>query len=154
MITIRQVKVSEASQLQALNNEVFIDNAKYDPDIIPEWAYSESGKKYFQDLVNDPTSICFVAENERGTLVGYIAGSPKPFSYRQSKYFELDNMGVIPEYRSQGIGENLIQELLNWTKEQGFQKVFVSSYFNNEKAIRFYQKCGFEPIDISLERSV
>ena len=151
---IRQVYKNEWSDLQVLNNEVFIDNAKYDPDIIEDWAFSEAGKKYFQELVADETSICFVAENDSGKLVGYIAGSPKPFSYRKSKYFEVDNMGVIPEYRSQGVGAALMEECKKWAKENGYQRLYVVSYFKNDKAINFYKKCGFEKIDTSLEMDI
>jgi len=148
---IRKINKNEWSDLQVLNNEVFIDNAKYDSDIIIDWAMSEVGKKYFQELVNDTESVCFVVENDLGKLVGYIAGSPKPCSYRKSKYFEIDNMGVIPEYRSQGIGAKLMEECKGWAKENGYHKLFVTSYFANNKAITFYKKTGFEEIDLSLE---
>lgn len=151
---IRKVNKNEWSDLQILNNEVFVDNAKYDPDIIEDWAFSEAGKKYFQELVNDNKSICFVAENESGKLVGYIAASPKPFSYRKSKYLEVDNMGVIPEYRSQGVGAKLMEECKDWAKENGYHRMFVVSYFKNNKAVNFYKKCGFEEIDISLEMNI
>jgi ribosomal protein S18 acetylase RimI-like enzyme len=154
MIKIRPVTPSEWPHLQDLNNEVFIDNAQYDPDIIVDWALSEKGKKYFQEVSFDSTYICLVAENEDGKLVGYIAGAPKDYSYRKSKYIELGDMGVIPEYRSQGIGANLVQEFLKSAREKGYQKAVVSSYSGNEKGVRFYKKCGFEPIDISLERSL
>lgn len=90
---IRKVKADEWSNLQVLNNEVFVDNAKYDSDLIEEWALSEAGKTYFQELVTDTQSVCFVAEDELGKLIGYLAASPKPISYRKSKYLEIDNMG-------------------------------------------------------------
>lgn len=148
---IRKATKEEWSDLQVLNNEVFVDNAKYDPDIIEDWAFSDAGKKYFQDLVNDDESICFVAQNQSGKLVGYIAASPKPFSYRKSKYLEVDNMGVVPKYRSQGIGAKLMTECKNWARKNGYQKLYVNSYFRNKRAIAFYKNCGFGEIDTSLE---
>ena len=151
---IRKAKTDEWSNLQDLNNEVFIDNAKYDPDIIKDWAHSEAGEKYFKELVNDQKSLCIVAETDSGELVGYLAASPKPFGYRKSKYIEVDNMGVIPEYRSKGLGKELMDKAVEWAKENGFQKVYVCSYFENDKAIKFYEKCGYKKIDVSLEREI
>lgn len=151
---IRKVRSDEWAALQFLNNEVFIDNAKYDPDIIENWAFSDAGKKYFQELVNDEASVCLVAENEAGKLVGYIAASPKPFSYRKSKYLEVDNMGVVPEYRSQGVGAKLMDACKSWAKDHGYQRLFVVSYFKNSKAVAFYKKCGFGEIDTSLEMTI
>jgi GNAT superfamily N-acetyltransferase len=152
-MNIRKVRSNEWSNLQELNNEVFIDNAKYDPDIVIDWAHSDMGKQYFQELVNDVKSVCFVAE-DKGRLVGYIAAAPKDISYRKSRYLEIDNMGVIPIYRSKGVGSLLMAEAKKWARENNYQKLFVNSYFKNEKAIRFYQKCGFSPIDLSLEMNL
>lgn len=150
-VKIRKAKTDEWSALQTLNNEVFVDNAKYDPDLVVDWAYSDLGKKYFQKLVNDQESVCFVAEDSSRKLVGYIAASPKYFSYRKSRYVEVDNMGVIPSFRSQGIGQMLMEECKKWAKANNFQKLYVNSYSQNEKAIAFYQRCGFQKIDVSLE---
>lgn len=151
---IRKAKKDEWSKLQDLNNEVFIDNAKYDPDLVKDWAYSEQGEEYFKDLVNDPKGLCLVAENDSGQLVGYLAASPKPIEYRKSKYFEVDNMGVIPEYRSQGVGKKLMDKSMEWGKENGFQKVYVCSYSGNVGAIKFYENCGCNKIDVSLEKEI
>lgn len=148
---IRKVKTDEWSDLQRLNNEVFLDNAQYDSDIIVDWALSEAGKKYFQEVAKSEEGICLIGETDDGELVGYLAASPKPFDYRKSKYLEVDNMGVMPKYRSQGIGKQLIEACKSWARDNGFQKVFVTSYFHNQKAVSFYKSCGFDEIDVSLE---
>lgn len=153
MVNIRFARKDEIEDLQNLNDEVFIDNHKYDSDLDMNWAKSEKGKKYFTELLNNPTSCCLIAE-EHGQKVGYIAAALKPISYRKSKYIEIENMGVIPEYRSKGIGTKLIEECLKWAKSKGFQKAYVNSYFGNTRAILFYKRSGFSEIDISLEKSI
>lgn len=150
-MTIRTAQPQEWAELQKLNNEVFVDNASYDPDLVLDWAYSEAGEAYFKELVTDETSLCYVAEDDTGALVGYIAASPKPISYRKSKYLEIDNMGVIPSHRSLGIGKMLMDACKEWARKHGYQKLYVNSYAANQKAIHFYKKFGFEVIDISLE---
>lgn len=151
---IRKVRQDEWPALQILNNAVFVDNIQYDPDLVADWAFSDAGKKYFQELVVDPESVCFVAEDESGSLVGYLAASARNFSYRKSKYLEVDNMGVLPEYRSQGIGVQLMSACKEWAENNGYDKIFVNSYSKNAKAIAFYKKCGFAEIDVSLEMDV
>ncbi len=153
MLKIRSAKITEVQYLQDLNDEVFIDNAKYDPDLKLDWAQSELGKKYFTELVSDPEQICLIAEDD-GKPVGYIAASTKEFSYRLSRYLEIDNMGVIPQYRSKGVGSLLMKKLMEVAKKRGYQKIFVNSYFANTKAIAFYKKNGFGEIDVSLERKI
>lgn len=150
---IRPARKNEVSQLQKLNDEVFTDNQKYDPDLILDWAQSDKGKKYFTDLLNDPKNYCLVAEVDH-KLIGYIAASPKIIDYRKSKYLEIENMGVSPAYRGQGIGSLLIKKCLAWTKSRGFQKIYVNAYFANLKGIAFYRKNGFSEIDLCLERKI
>jgi len=118
-----------------------------------DWSQSIEGKKYFTNLVNNPNACCLVAE-EKIKLIGYIAATYKEFDYRKRKYIEINNMGVMPTFRSRGIGTLLIKECLKWARSKGFQKIYVNSYFQNHKAINFYKRNGFLEIDLSLERDI
>lgn len=151
MIKIRTARKEEVKDLQNLNDEVFISDQQYDPDLFMDWAQSNKGKEYFTQLLNNQNSCCLIAE-DNGRKVGYIAAVPKDISYRKSKYIEIENMGVTPQRRSKGIGSILIQECLKWAKSKGFQKVYVNAYFNNIKAIKFYKRNGFSEIDLCLEK--
>ena len=153
MINIRPAEKDEVQKLQNLNDEVFVDNHKYDPDLKMDWAQSSVGKNYFTDLLNNPEAICFIAE-EGDIPVGYIAAAPKDIDYRLSKYIEIENMGVSPSHRSKGIGSMLIEKVLELAREKGFQKAYVNAYSDNIKAIDFYEKSGFKKIDVSLERGI
>lgn len=153
MINIRIARKDEVSDLQALNDEVFIDNQKYDQDLDMSWAKSDKGREYFSDLLNNEDTICLIAEEDE-RKVGYIAAAPKVISYRKSKYIEVENMGVILEYRSRGIGKLLMEKCLELAKAKGFQRAYVNAYFNNEKAVKFYKNNGFSEIDLSLERDI
>ena len=153
MITIRTCRADEVEILQLLNDEVFIDNAKYDTDLDLTWAKGEKGKKYFMELLSNKQAFAIIAENESKSI-GYLAASQKHIDYRNSKYLEIENMGVVPEYRSQGVGKMLMEECFKWAKEQGYKKVFVNTYIANEKALQFYKNNGFDVIDISLEKTL
>lgn len=153
MINIRETQKDEVEVLQNLNDEVFIDNQKYDPDLEMSWAVGEKGREYFTNLLNDPKSYCLIAEEE-GKPVGYIALGSKKFDYRKSKYIEIQNMGVILKYRSKGIGAELIKKGLDWARSKGYDKAFVNSYFKNTNAIKFYKRSGFSEIDLSLEKNI
>lgn len=104
---IRPGRADEVHVFQDLNQEVFIDNYQYDNDLDLNWALSEKGKQYFHKLLSNPKACCLIAE-ENGKPIGYIVAAPKEVSYVKSKYFEIGNIGVIPEHRSKGIGKKLM----------------------------------------------
>ena len=153
MITLREAQEDDLQKLQYLDDEVFIDNQKYDNDLDMDWAKSERGRQYFSDLLKDPNSYCLLAQ-DNGKPIGYLVCLPKNVNYRKNKCVEIGNMGISPKYRSQGIGSMLIKKTLEWAKSEGYQKMYVSSYFDNQKAIMFYKKNGFLEIDLGLEQDL
>jgi ribosomal protein S18 acetylase RimI-like enzyme len=150
VINIRQAQKDEVEKLQFLDDELFIHDQEFDPDLNMNWAKSEKGKAYFSKLLNNPESYCLIAENN-DKAVGYLVASVKNVSYRKSRCAEIKNIEVSPDYRSQGIGSKLIQKCLEWAKTKGYQKVYVNAYFGNKEAIKFYKKNGFSEIDLGLE---
>lgn len=153
MINLRISNKNDIEILQNLNEELFIDNQKYDSDLRMDWSRSKEGRNYFTKILDDPNSYCVIAE-EDGKPVGYISTHPRKVNYLKSKYLEIDNMGVSPKYRSKGIGSLLIKKCIEWAKAKGYVKLYVNSYFANKKAINFYKKNGLSEIDVSLERDI
>ena len=150
-MNIRPGQAKEVLTFQQLNQAVFVDNYQYDDDLDLNWALSVNGKKYFAERLTNPKACCLLAE-EHGIPIGYIVAAPKEVEYVKSKYFEVENMGVIPEYRSKGIGKQLMNQCLSWAKKEGYQRAYVCAYFHNKKAVQFYKDNGFFDIDISLEK--
>ncbi len=151
MIAIRTCVESDLEILQHLNNEVFIDNTKYDDDLDLYWAKGEKGSKYFSDLLSNKDAYKIIVE-DGGESIGYLVAAQRNIDYRKSRYLEIENMGVVPGYRSKGVGRLLLDECFKWAKENGYQKVFVNTYIANERAIDFYKNNNFSPIDISLKK--
>ncbi len=152
-ISIRQAVPNDWQIIQYLNNEVFVDNHKYDEFLILEYANLPQGEKYFQTICNNSSHYTLIAEAD-GTPVGYISGYEKKFDYRTVKVLEIDNMGVTSAYRSKGIGAKLIKELKAWGRSNKYQTMYVTAYSKNQKAIHFYEQQGFAPIDTSLEMKI
>lgn len=147
---IRRATPRDWKTIQKLNTEVFKDNAQYDKYQDMTWSISSQGAVFYQRQLSDPHVVCMLAEMN-AVPIGYLMAGKKIVEYRSHKTIEILHMGVIPEYRSKGIGKLLIAELKKWAKQKGYTSMFVNAYMKNKMAIRFYEKSGFTPIDISLE---
>ncbi len=53
-----------------------------------------------------------------------------------------------------GVGERLVGEFLAWARERGAERASVTAYADNGCAIRFYERYGFRPRSVSLERRI
>lgn len=139
--------------IQRLNNQVFINDQKNDDDLDTKWPFSKEGVKYYKSLASGKYGQCIIAYDGK-KAVGYAAFAEKDFGYRKSKYVEIENMGVDPNYRSQGIGKKLIDEIEKRAKKNGATKLYVSAYFKNKRAISFYKSLGFYETGLELDKKI
>jgi GNAT superfamily N-acetyltransferase len=59
------------------------------------------------------------------------------------KYLEMDNVIVLPEYRSKGIGKLLSDWCEQKAKENNCKVLMLDAWIDNEKAHRFYEREGY-----------
>lgn len=60
-------------------------------------------------------------------------------------YAELLSIGVLPKYKGLGIGKGLLIEFENRVKENGINKISLTTDFNyNESVINFYKSMKFD----------
>lgn len=82
----------------------------------------------------------FVAEAD-GEWVGMVLGHA-PDGERVT--CDLASMWVSPEARGSGVSRALVEVVLAWAAESGFERVVLSVTEGNEPARRLYASCGFE----------
>jgi putative acetyltransferase len=93
----------------------------------------------FQDLLEK--SILYVFEQE-GKGVGMAKLAPLP--YRNDHILYLGGVAIHPDFAGKGLGEQMILEILALAQKKGFQRVELSTATINERAIRLYEKTGFQ----------
>lgn len=152
-VVIRQAEERDWEHIRDINETSFVANKSFDPYLDMNWVYTEKAKKYFFTAITDPQYHVLIAELD-GRPVGYLILGPKQYDYRIVRMIEVQNMAVLSEYRSKGIGSMLIREAKKWAEQKGFQTLYVNAYIQNHRAVEFYKKMGFEPIDMSLEMTL
>ncbi|WP_172328334.1 GNAT family N-acetyltransferase [Mangrovicoccus sp. HB161399] len=60
---------------------------------------------------------------------------------------------VHPEARGHGVGRMLLRRLIDHAREQGFERVILSTHAEQEAACRLYSKAGFTCIDSAPSHS-
>jgi len=83
----------------------------------------------------------FVAEQE-GAIVGWCDAIPGDPTAGTAHVGRL-GMGVVREFRGQGIGRRLLDATINRARAIGLEKIELSVYASNRPAIALYKKCGF-----------
>lgn len=58
---------------------------------------------------------------------------------------ELKRFWLLEEYQGKGIGYRMLQELLTFARATGYTRMRLVADRKSERAIRFYERAGFQP---------
>ena len=151
---IEQAKPKYLKDIQRLNKLLFDKEIiDFDESLNPNWTLSEIGTRYFKDVVSKQ-DYCALVALIGDEVVGYLAGEivSQPIAWRIIKrQAELSSMFVLSEYRNKKIGSGLIKAFFDWVRKKGIKNIKVTASAENQKAIIFYRKYGFQDYDLTLE---
>jgi ribosomal protein S18 acetylase RimI-like enzyme len=93
-------------------------------------------------LQRDPD--LFLLAEQDGRVIGSVLGG---FDGRRGMVYHL---AVGAEYRRRGIGERLMEELEKRLRAKGCLRFYLLVTCDNEEAIGFYEKRGWEKMDLHI----
>jgi len=103
---------------------------------------NEDLRVYVRDFGKDPDDRCLVAEVD-GKIIGAVwTRIMKDYGHVDARTPSLA-ISLYKEYRNQGIGTVLLQQMLDLLRFDGYEQVSLSVQKANY-ALRMYQKAGFE----------
>ena len=146
---IRSAKKEDIKDIQDLRYLL----AKYEKDlglniVVPEWGYTEAGEKDLDYFLNQ--QYIYVAE-ENEQIVGFITAEVlKKKVWYNVPLGSINNIFVLEEYRGKGIGKALMKTMMNTLQDVGITNIQLEAYSKNSKAIKFYEKLGFEKCNIQM----
>jgi GNAT superfamily N-acetyltransferase len=155
-LKIKLASIKNLKEIQKLNFMLFKkEHEEYDKTLNRKWAYSSDGESYFKKRIIEDDGCALVAQIDN-KIVGYLVGGLiKKGSHRVLLTFaELENMFVIDNIRSKGVGTKLFQAFADWCKTKNVKRLRVIASSMNFRAIEFYKKNGLVEYDLVLESDI
>ena len=91
-------------------------------------------------LSNLLPTCCFASVRHQGQIVACGLG------VRQDRYVGLFDVVTDENLRRQGLGKQLVLDILAWAKHGGAQTAYLQVMLNNEPALRLYAGLGFQEV--------
>ncbi|KAL0297311.1 UNVERIFIED_CONTAM: N-alpha-acetyltransferase 50 [Sesamum radiatum] len=125
-ISLDGVRDKNLMQLKKLNTALFPVryNDKYYADALASGEFTKLA--YYCDICVGSIA-CRLEKKEGGAVRVYIM-----------------TLGVLAPYRGLGVGSKLLNHVLDLCMKQNIGEVYLHVQTNNEDAIKFYKKFGFE----------
>lgn len=155
-------KAGERRQLILGATQIFFDTASTKDFASPSQRDAFYQRWFGHYVEADPSSF-FLARDESGAVIGYLAGcldsfSPKncaiiddigfytpAFCAALSAYPSHLHINVKPGHQGLGIGHDLMASFFERCRESGSPGIHVVTG-SRSRAVRFYRACGFAPI--------
>ena len=110
--------------------------------------------KSLQETLTDDDAFALVAE-EGDTICGWLCAefTSRPYLENES-YCHVCELGVLPDFRRQGIAEDLMKKLFKEAKHRGISEINLGVFNDNTIAYKFYQKLGFKPLEQKMKINI
>lgn len=147
--------VNFAVKLSNFNRTNHSDESKYDNYEMVMDAIKIKAEETFNSRNKD--TLILIAELE-GNPVGYALG--RIFEEEEIADNGTGRMGLFDELflddaaRGYGLGQKLLDETINWMKDQGINRVKLHAYSWNNHAKKIYEKNGFKEYAVSYEKFI
>ncbi len=98
-------------------------------------------EQMFSDLLSNPLAVYVVALCD-GEVIGYAG------IYHILSEGQLMNIATHPDHRRCGVAEKMFKELLDYARDNDIEEITLEVRSENENAIAFYKKLGFEQVGL------
>ena len=121
MTEIRRIIENDIEAIAALESEIFSD----------AWS-AKSIKETYENQ-----NACILGAYKECALAGYV------IFYYVLDEGEIARIAVSPQYRRQGVADQIFAGLLDFCAEKSIERILLDVRISNEPAIAFYRKSGF-----------
>ena len=98
----------------------------------------ENTIEFVKSAIDRNIPMLFVIDTAIDRCVGWCDAMPKT---DETGYL---GTGLLPEYRENGIGKKLIDDLINMSRDYGYRNIELDVRGSNKRAIHVYEQCGFQ----------
>lgn len=149
-IILCEVVLDDLEELQKVCKQTFFetfssDNSKEDMEKYLNINFSK--EKLNQEIKNQYSTF-FIAKNDN-KAIGYLKINTKSAQTEliNQNALEIERIYVLKEFLGKNVGQMLYKQAIEIAQKQNVEFVWLGVWEHNLRAIRFYQKNGFEAFD-------
>lgn len=141
VVIIREIKASDAENFVHLTQQIEGSSEYMLWEAGERNIQPEQQRKMIESIEENENSAIFVAENDN-VLVGYLMAMGG--NARRRKHSAYIVIGIVEDYRGQGVGRKLFKEMEHWASNHNIQRLELTVVTRNEAGLALYKKVGFE----------
>lgn len=154
-INIKKVTISDIDQLQKTSRQTFFETfaAKNDEENMKKYLEERYATERLTYELNNTNSAFYFAELN-GEVVGYIKLNfgQSQTELKEEGALEIERIYVLKEFHGKQAGQLLFEKAIEIARERNAGYIWLGVWEENQQAISFYRKNGFEAFDKHIFR--
>ena len=147
-ITIRKAGIADAKDIANIGRQSFYEafvsifqNEK-DLEVYLDHTYAIP---HIEESIAKPNNVFFIAfDADKATGFAKMKLRSQHKTISSSRQTELQKIYVLKEYHGTGVGQALMNAVIQQSKETGTEDLWLDVHIVNAKAKKFYEKNGFQ----------
>lgn len=149
MWEIRPAREEDAAQLSEVARQIFLDT--FGPFNTPEDIAMYCAQTFTPEVmmaaIRDPKTAMLVATHNNAMIAyAHLYRGDAPSEVTGPSPIELKRFYVLQEWHGTGLAHALMNGVATRSSELGAETLWLGVWEHNTRAIRFYQKLGFEVV--------
>jgi len=154
-LTIQQIDSSAILALQSISRKIFLEAFADTTSEANMKDYLDSSFSYDKLMaeLEQPNSQFYFALSE-GNVVGYLKLNTGDAQTEQEleEALEIERIYVLAAFHGQKVGQALLNKAFDVARALQFKTIWLGVWENNQRALRFYTKAGFEVFNSHIFR--
>lgn len=134
---IRTAIIGDLEKLISLLNLLFSQDIEFEPDYVKQ-------KNGLKKIIENPEIGEILVLTIDGNIIAMVSLLYSISTALGGKAAILEDMIVDKEFRSKNYGTELINEAIRYARSKNILRLTLLTDYDNESAIQFYGKAGFE----------
>lgn len=142
---IKKATIEDIALLQTIGSKTFIETYGHQntPENLKKYLEEKFNKKQISDEIQTPKTIFLLVELEN-EIIGYAKMRVNLVENPDVMSLEIERIYISKIYHGQKYGADLMQKCIDVALENNYESLWLGVWEHNPKAIKFYQKWGFE----------
>ena len=156
-IRIRNAVSADCARIRPLQKEIAELHHAGRPDLFKTEAryFTQAA---FDARLQDPAHTVFIAETDRGDVVGYafawVKSQRNHSTYVDFDCFYIDDVCVLKSWQHKGVGTQLLNACRERAAALRCKNMELGVWQFNQDAIQFYTRCGFQIRALRMEQTL
>ncbi|TXC92880.1 GNAT family N-acetyltransferase [Metabacillus litoralis] len=138
---IREINVDDAEKFALLRNEIEASSRYMLWEAGERSVEADQQAEKIEAIQRSENSTIFVAE-QFDKLIGFLLAVGGGANRNKHSVYVV--VGISLNFRGQGVGKRLFEQMEKWAKERGICRLELTVVTLNEAALSLYKKQGFE----------